>query len=117
MVPAGLRIGGVVVAIAAVGLMAWAITAQRRAGTHPSPLRETTALVITGPYAWSRNPMYVANLGLQAGIGLAAGWLWAVILLPGTMFSLYWFVIRREERQLESMPGYPDYRKTVRRWL
>lgn len=113
------RLAGLAVVALGIGIMVWAGMAQMRAKTSPSPWHETTAITAEGPYARSRNPIYVADLMLQAGLGLALGWFWAVILVPVTMLALHWFVIRREEAFLWERFGetYDAYRRRVRRWL
>jgi protein-S-isoprenylcysteine O-methyltransferase Ste14 len=65
-------------------------------------------LVTTGPYALSRNPMYVGWALLQLGIGVAAGSGWVLATLPLVGAAVHRDVVR-EERRLEKtsarMPG------------
>lgn len=76
-------------------------------------------LVNWGPYAWSRNPLYVAAAFIVAGLALVAGssW-WGLLLVPGT-FLVYMPVVLHEEVAIrESVgPDFDDYRRTVPRWL
>lgn len=117
-VPAAVRLGGGLLAAAGVWLAVAAVREQSRHQTDPNPWSATTALVTSGPYAWGRNPIYLADLGLQAGIGLAAGWWWAVALLPPTWACLRFLVIRKEERFLAAAFGiaYAEYLARTRRW-
>ena len=113
-----LPIGVPLVAIA-VALLAWAVRKFRAAGT-PVPAREpTTTIVRTGPYRFSRNPIYLAYSLFQLGlaIGLDNGWLLAT--LGGAMALIHYRVIPREEEYLERRFGsqYSEYRRSVRRWL
>lgn len=106
-------------AIAAlIGLSgAWAL---RRAGTTISVDRPTTAIVASGPYRYSRNPLYVALTLLYLGLGAAAlNTLWALVLLPPLLVVIQRGVIEREERYLERKFGeeYRRYKRRVRRWL
>ena len=72
----GLAIGAVGVAGLAVGRCAYFTPA----GTSVPTRRSTIALVVRGPYRWSRNPIYICLSLIQLGIGIAAGNLWIVVL-------------------------------------
>ena len=76
------------------------------------------ALVTTGPYAFSRNPMYVAWTALYAGIALVANAAWPLVLSPGVLAATH-RTVRREERSLEQAFGdeYGTYRRSVPRYL
>ena len=108
------------VATLLLGLIAIpAVLAFRRAKTRPEPWKPTTALVTSGPYRFTRNPMYVGFTMLYVG---AACWLntaWPVILLPLALGLMQYGVIAREEVYLERLFGdeYRAYRSRVRRWL
>jgi protein-S-isoprenylcysteine O-methyltransferase Ste14 len=96
-----------------------AVAAFDRAGTRPEPWKPSTALVTTGPYRYSRNPMY---LGFTLFYLAATAWMnsgWALILLPGVLLTMLIGVIAREEAYLERRFGaaYQEYRGRVRRWL
>jgi len=90
-----------------------------RARTSMVPMKPTTALVTSGPYRVTRNPMYVGMAFLYAGLALAFGVIWSLALLPVVVVVVDRLVIAREERYLESKFGeaYREYRKRVRRWL
>lgn len=96
-----------------------ALLAFRRAGTRAEPWHPTTALVTTGPYRFSRNPMYLGFTLLYLGIGLLANSVWPLLLLPLVIVVMYFGVIVREEAYLERLFGdaYRSYRQRVRRWL
>jgi protein-S-isoprenylcysteine O-methyltransferase Ste14 len=100
-------------------LAGWAVLALRRARTPVEPWKATRTIVSSGPYRWSRNPIYVAFLGVQLAWGWGRGDAWPVLLLPLTVALLSWGVIRREERYLAARFGapYEAYRQRVRRWL
>lgn len=91
----------------------------RRAGTDPRPWRPTTALVTTGAYRWSRNPMYVGFTCCYIGVALWVNSLWPLLALPAVIAAMNWGVISREEAYLERIFGEPyrAYRTQVRRWL
>ena len=105
--------------VAAVGL---AITARRafaRAGTNVNPMQPATAIVASGPYRWTRNPMYAGMTALLVGFSLATRMAWALILLAPVLAIMHWGVVLREERYLTRKFGaeYEAYRAQVRRYL
>lgn len=78
-----------------------------------------TKLISTGPYAFSRNPMYIAWTLINLGVALAANTIWVIALLPAVLAVTHFFVIPREERSLEQKFGdeYREYQASVRRYL
>ncbi len=111
-------LGGLLIG-AAVALIVWALPHFHRLGTNVSVHQPSTAIITTGPYRFSRNPLYVALALIQAGIGVAVDALWVVVLLSPALLVLRNGVIAREERYLERKLGqaYLDYKAAVRRWL
>ena len=89
------------------------------AGTNIPPTLPTTALVVTGPYRWSRNPLYLAMILIYAGIGFAALSSWVLLLAVPLILILNYGVVIREEVYLERKFGadYRAYRARVRRWI
>jgi protein-S-isoprenylcysteine O-methyltransferase Ste14 len=110
---------GVVLVALGLALAGAAMIAFRRARTSPIPVKPTTAIVETGPYRFTRNPMYVGLTLLYLGLTLWVGSLWPLLLLPVALFALQRFVIAREERYLEAKFGdqYLRYKARVRRWI
>ena len=110
--------GGALVAVGvAIGIVAF--RQLRKAGTNVRPDQPTTALVTDGIYRYSRNPIYVSQALVYAGIALAADSLCALALLVPTLVVIWYGVIAREEAYLERKFG-DDYRRckaTIRRWL
>jgi protein-S-isoprenylcysteine O-methyltransferase Ste14 len=108
-----------------VGVAIWfaldgaAMMRFRLAKTSMIPMKPTTALVVSGPYRITRNPMYVGMAFFYAGLALGLGMIWSLILLPLVLLVVDRQVIAREERYLEAKFGedYRDYKKHVRRWL
>jgi protein-S-isoprenylcysteine O-methyltransferase Ste14 len=80
---------------------------------------EVGALVEGGPFGWSRNPLYVGNLALWAGVGLLAGRAWLAALVVGALALHYRFVIGWEETNLRARLGapYDAYTARVPRWF
>lgn len=103
----------------ALSLLVGAFVVFRRARTPVEPWKATRAIVATGPYAFTRNPIYLAFLLIQLAYGVARPNIWGLLLLPLTVLALHWAVIVREERYLERQFGdeYRAYRTRVRRWI
>jgi protein-S-isoprenylcysteine O-methyltransferase Ste14 len=101
---------------AAVIFLAPALGLFRKAGTRAEPWRPTTAIVTSGIYALTRN---VGMALAYAGLGLLAGSLAALILLPAAILVIHRGVILREEAYLTQKFGdeYLRYKARVRRWL
>ncbi|MDE2091062.1 MAG: isoprenylcysteine carboxylmethyltransferase family protein [Gammaproteobacteria bacterium] len=102
------------------GLLAgWALLTFRRAGTSPNPTRATSALALQGPYAHTRNPMYLGVAMVCVGVSLLSNMLWPLLSVPVVVVIMDRMVIRKEERYLETKFGdeYRQYRTRVRRWV
>lgn len=115
--PAGL-IGGAVFAVA-LALFAWAIATVTRAGSNVPTNQPTTTIVDTGPFRFTRNPIYLAMfLGLIA-LAIAFDSLWPLVALVPFALVIRYGVVAREEAYLERKFGdvYRQYRSRVRRWL
>lgn len=118
--PWGWAAGGVL-AGAGLALIGAAAVRFAAAGTTVNPARpeRSRALVTTGPNAWSRNPMYVGEVMVVAGFGLAVN---PLVGLAGA--AAFWLVLDRvqipaEERALAARFGaeYAAYCARVRRWI
>ena len=111
---------GAALIIAGVVLSVWAALTFRRQRAEIVPSAEThSTLVASGPFRFSRNPMYLGALAVGVGVALLAG-AWPMWLVPAALFLLQNFVIIPfEERSMERTFGdaYRDYRSRVRRWI
>lgn len=96
-----------------------AMRTMARAKTTIMPHRGSDHLVTSGPFSFTRNPIYLGNTMLMIGIGLIAGIVWFVLLAPVAAFVTQKLAIEREEQHLEIRFGkkYRDYAKKVRRWI
>ena len=106
--------------IIAPGLvMRFVLREFRKAETQFDPRKPTTAIITTGPYRFSRNPLYVSLTMLYLGIAIAADSVWVLAGLIPTLVVMHYGVILREEEYLEAKFGeqYLRYKNTVRRWL
>ena len=120
LVPRGVspRFGAALVLLA-IGLFLSAVSTFRAAGTPVPGNRPTTTIVRTGPYRFSRNPIYLAFSLLQLGIAFWVNSLWLVITLLAAVALMSLVVIPKEEWYLERrFPSeYPPYKASVRRWI
>ena len=120
LVPRGVspRFGATVVLLA-IGLFLFAVRTFRAAGTPVPGNRPTTIIVCSGPYRFSRNPIYLAFSLLQVGIAVWVNSLWLVLTLVAAVAVMSFVVIPKEERYLEArFPSeYLPYKGSVRRWL
>lgn len=120
ILPSGVaRVLGVGLLVAGAIISLLAIMAFRRAGTSVNPARSSTALVLSGPYRFTRNPMYVGLTTLYLGVTAWFSALWPLLLLPIILVVMQQWVIAREERYLEMKfeEDYRQYKSRVRRWL
>ena len=114
----GLTVGWPLV-VAGVLLLAWSVRTMFRASVDPDPNEPTAAIVATGPYALSRNPIYLAFNVVYVGIAFMVNMVWPIAVLPVGIALLYYGVITRDERYLERVFGdeYRQYKARVRRWV
>jgi protein-S-isoprenylcysteine O-methyltransferase Ste14 len=92
--------------------MAMAIVAWRsfvQAGTNVEPWKSSLKLVTGGIFAWMRNPMYVGLIMLLAGLAIALGSDWALVLVLPAVLILHFGVVKREERYLAAKFGEADH--------
>ena len=113
------RVLGVVVFISAGVLAHFAQLAMKRVGTSVLPTQPTLALATDGPYRFSRNPLYIAAIGVYLGVTLWVNGLAPLLLMLPMTWLLHWGIVLREERYLEARFGdaYRSYQTTVRRWV
>jgi len=97
----------------------WAFVTLRRAGTSANPYQPSVALTTTGPFRFSRNPIYLAMTGLYLGTSLLVNSVWPLLLFAPLMLVMHHGVILKEERYLSATFGeaYAAYKSGVRRWL
>ena len=88
-------------------------------GTHLNPYKPTQAIVTTGLYRFSRNPIYIAFVVFTLSFTFFANSLWFVIFAVVLFFLLHFGVVKREEVYLKAKFGdsYVDYCRQVKRWL
>lgn len=106
-------VGGSVLVFVGLVVVGWSV---RTVGRQLTDSAET--LVTTGPYRFSRNPMYVGWTGLYLGLALLADTVWPLVLFPAVALLVH-RQVRQEERALQRRFGraYESYRERVRRYL
>ena len=120
VLPASLTgwLGGALVLLA-LTITGWSVREFRKAQTTIRPDRPVSVTVTTGPFQYTRNPMYLALSILQVGIGIWMNSVWVVVLLIPVLIWVTRRVIAAEEQYLVRKFGqaYLDYQAKVRRWL
>jgi len=117
--PVPARLLGGLLFIGSAALARWGERTMRRAGTNVDPRQPTLALVVDGPFQFSRNPLYLGLTGFYLAVTLLVNAVWPLLLLVPLLGMVHWGIIKREERYLEGKFGEPyrTYRARVRRWL
>jgi protein-S-isoprenylcysteine O-methyltransferase Ste14 len=113
-----LTVGLIFVAIG-FALAAFSVRNFRLAGTSVVPGEPSTALVVTGPYHVTRNPIYIGQVLIYFGLAIILTSLWVLVLLIPVLIVLQRGVVEREEDYLERQFGdaYRKYKARVPRWL
>ena len=117
--PGAARAAAWTLLVVCLGLGGSAVFLFRRAGTTPNPTRPTTAIVVHGPFRFTRNPMYLGLVALYVSLSLFVNSVWPLVLLPVVIAVVQRQVIVREEAYLEAKFGeqYRAYKARVRRWI
>ncbi|MBA3448512.1 MAG: isoprenylcysteine carboxylmethyltransferase family protein [Pseudaminobacter sp.] len=110
---------GWLIVAAALAILFSAIRTMKRAKTTLNPNGIPDHFVTTGPFSFSRNPMYLANTLMMIGIGFVSQIAWFIPMAILAAFVTGKIAIEREEKLLEERFGkkYRDYAKRVRRWI
>jgi protein-S-isoprenylcysteine O-methyltransferase Ste14 len=119
--PAGIPAGwlGAFVFVLALALAVWAVITISRAGSNVPTNQPTTVIVESGPYRFTRNPIYLGMFLGLVGLAIAFDSLWLLLMLVAFALVIRYGVVAREEAYLERKFGnvYGAYRSRVRRWL
>ena len=113
------RYAGVAIIAMALGFGFWAVHLFHKAETGVVPFTPIKAFIAGGPYRFTRNPMYLAMVGLLLGAGVLFGSATPFLAVPVFMLLMQGRFILAEEAMLAEQFGesYAEYRKRVRRWL
>jgi protein-S-isoprenylcysteine O-methyltransferase Ste14 len=112
-------IAGVTLVAIAGFLIVSSLRSFAAAKTNVEPWKPTTAIVSSGVYNFSRNPIYLAMTLLYLGAALLLNSMWVLALIIPVLFLIHFGVILREEKYLSQKFGeeYAHYKKRVRRWM
>jgi protein-S-isoprenylcysteine O-methyltransferase Ste14 len=81
-------------------------------------VKKNAELTRTGPYAYTRNPLYLGSMGIAAGFAVAAGQVWLGLLLVVMFLAIYVPTILSEETFLRgAFPSFDEYAQKVPRLL
>jgi protein-S-isoprenylcysteine O-methyltransferase Ste14 len=110
---------GIPLVLVAIALFVASTRRFKVAGTPVPGNRAATAIVQSGPYRLSRNPIYLAFSILVLGLACWLNSLWLLATLAAAVSLMAFVVIPREEHYLERRFGaeYLGYKARVRRWL
>lgn len=113
------RIVGGLLVVAGFALSSSAFRKMMVAHTSPDPHKPTTAIVLGGPYRFTRNPIYLGFLMSYLGFTLLASTWWGLFLSPFLIWTITNSVIYAEEVYLEDKfkDQYAHYKSRVRRWI
>jgi protein-S-isoprenylcysteine O-methyltransferase Ste14 len=112
-------IAGVILVVIGLAVAFSALGIFRKRSTTTIPFETPTSLVTSGPYRFTRNPMYVGLTLVYLGVAGTRADIWPVIVLPVMLAYVNFIVLPVEERHLQNAFGdaYADYGARVRRWL
>ena len=119
VLPSPWNFAGVILIVAGVLIVIGPASSFSRAGTTIKPFQESSALVTTGMYRITRNPMYLGMVTVLTGVAALTGssspFVMPVLFVP----VLNSRVIRHEEEMLEERFGeeYRAFKQSVRRWI
>lgn len=125
LVPVGLPFRSWMVGVGCVGvaiglsLIVWSATEFRRHNTTILPHKASSRIIQSGPFRFSRNPIYLAFAIIQISFALLLNSIWVLLLVPVCIAITNVFVIAKEEAFLTQAFGeeYIVFMQKVRRWV
>jgi protein-S-isoprenylcysteine O-methyltransferase Ste14 len=110
---------GLLLAVAGFVVMLWGIVTFVVARTSVMPNSPARAVVTSGPYRFTRNPMYLGLTTAYCGFAIVLNMVWPFITLPLVLLAVRYGIIAREERHLQTAfpEEYAAYCARVRRWI
>src|SRR3954470_14734490 len=119
VVPSPFNVAGGALVVIGLALAVWAAGLFRAAGTPVRPFERSTSVVTSGPYRFTRNPMYLGMVLVLIGVAVLFGSLAAFVPIPLFVWQIRRKFVLPEETFLEGLFGneYVQYKARVRRWL
>lgn len=118
-IPIPFNLLGIVLILLGFGMMLWSSNRFSKANTTIIPFQESSQLVQSGLFGYSRNPIYLGMAMMLTGVAVILGSVLPFLLVPLFVLIIQRNFIVREEAMLEETFGeeYRQYKKKVRRWL
>ena len=100
-------------------LFVWSVATFKKFRNDPNPYVEDKLVITSGPYRFTRNPIYMAMIIFVVGTGILFNNWWIVLLVVPSLIILSEKIVKKEEEYLTEKFGeeYREYRRKVRRWL
>ncbi|MEW8276480.1 MAG: isoprenylcysteine carboxylmethyltransferase family protein [Candidatus Thiodiazotropha taylori] len=110
---------GVMLSVMAIAITLWGMRVFQVSRNPVAPNQPVTRLMVSGPYRFTRNPLYLSLILLQLGVALFFLNGWMVLLLAPVVVFVRYYVVAREEAYLLRRFGtdYQAYQNRVRRWI
>lgn len=114
-----MRAAGIAIVLAGLWLIVEAWKLFKRTGQDPAPWTPSPEMVLSGPYRFTRNPMYVGLTCIQVGLGMALNNLWISLFAALSLLVVHFIAVVPEEKYLTEKFGesYIGYLIKVRRYL
>ena len=112
------ELGGLTILVSFI-LIFLSVGLFRKNTEDPNPTTQSNKLITTGIYKYIRNPMYLALVIFQIGLGISLSFLHISLMSFFTAITLHYFVIKKEETYLLNLFGddYESYKVRSRRWI
>ena len=110
---------GALLILSGVSLIIWAAKTFKKLGETPHHGKPIHSIMTSGPFQFTRNPMYLSLTSIYIGLSLIINTYWLLLFLPFVLIILHYGVILREEKYLEKKfkEEYVSYKSQVRRWF
>jgi len=97
----------------------WTDGLFKRYGTEVKPFRASSALVIEGPFRFTRHPMYLGGLLVYIGVAVLLGSLSPFLVIAAMFWLVTIHFVLPEEQDMTRQLGdrYPRYKRRVQRWV
>ena len=110
---------GLLIILPSVTLAALSFREFKKAETNVDPYKPSTAIITSGPFRYTRNPLYVTLSFVIIGVGIWLDNIWIIAMLVPVLILMHYGVIKKEEQYLTKKFGdkYLKYKETVPRWF